>query len=402
MKAWMWLAALLLPAIFVTKATIALWDIPDASGDLAKLDSERLRRQARALTHWDAFMADRRTVAQSPIFAPTVDGEDAGAILNVAIPWRPRLRATQTPAFRQAVAAFEKRAANPDTFESLGGAADLRARVRAWGDDFPAHVQDLPPLPSRTLFMHSLVMCRRWDLDRDTPRAFFEAKGDVERFLDEPMPDFEVLEDWAKIHLLQGLRDGQVTVASAEVRQLARLMVTTEEPFAVGTATNILGAALRAEQQVGPLDRAAVAEFSAANRYALAIAGLVAPGIPDDRLDVVLDPRAPGVCAAVAEILPYWHVLRYRLEPRWPDFYRRLDRLVAAPNDCVPSVWRDAWKAPAQSDSVQRLFSAFHQPDKTWSDRAATALGLQSNAVLANLAESYANQQIEPFERRYE
>ena len=378
---------------------------PRAVDDREKLETERANRQARALSHWEDFVADRRALASLPMYGPVVGGDDGVIVdarfLNLIVPWRPRLRVERTAPFTSAVDRHRDQlpVKDRDLFESLGGDVEPRMQVRSWGDDFAAHAREVT-IPPHVIFLSQLRGYQRWDLEAETPRARFRPSDPVERMFDQPTPDFQILDDWAKLRLLAGLRDHQLPVAVAEVRHLARLLVTTEDPLALGLVSPLLCSIVSAERQEGLRDDQALSECNLAHRHLLAIPGQVVPGMPDPKLTVVLDQSAPGVCAAINGSLPFWQSLRHDLEPAWPAFYQRLDALVAGPSPCQLTHARTDW-GPAQADTFRRLIEASRKPNTDAFERFLFWLGYRFDALVRNAAMSYAVSQLGFFEHRY-
>jgi len=371
-----------------------------------KLETERANRQARVLSHWDDFMADRRALASLSMYGPVVGGdngmiEDAGFLLSLVVPWQPRIRRERSAAFTRALDSYREqiRSDRRELFEGLGGDVALRMRVRSWGDDYALHARDVV-VPPRANFLSDLRSYQRWDLEEDTPRSKFRPSDPVERYMDQPAPDFQILDDWAKLRLLQGLRNHELPVAVADVRHLARLLVTTEDPQALNLVSALLCSIVRAQDQDGARDPQALLECKLAHHHHLAIGGLLTPGLPGQKLTAVLDESAPGVCATLNAALPFWQALRHYLAPMWPEFYQQLDALVAAPTPCRLTHARTDW-GPANADTFRRFVDADRKPDTDATERFLLWFGYHFDALLRNVALRYAVSQYGLFERRY-
>jgi hypothetical protein len=85
--------------------------------------------------------------------------------------------------------------------------------------------------------MKDLRRFDHWDVHKSCPGC---VSSEVEtRRLNFRTPDRRHLQGWAKLRLVKGLRDSKLDEASAEVRDLARLLMSTESAINVGTALRI-------------------------------------------------------------------------------------------------------------------------------------------------------------------
>ncbi|MCM2279147.1 MAG: permease prefix domain 1-containing protein [Oligoflexia bacterium] len=157
----------------------------------------------------DRFLRDQALLRAEPVFAFAGSQRDAGARLNLLLPWEGAVGFSQSE--RDSAAslaipeALRRKLQSPDWLEAT---ADSSAFETAW-------------LGELSGFDH-------WDLFRSGPlKTYLEQNPDA-AFWILPVPDYAVLRDWAKIRLLKGIHDGNVLPALREVRHLARLVYSNE------------------------------------------------------------------------------------------------------------------------------------------------------------------------------
>jgi hypothetical protein len=102
----------------------------------------------------------------------------------------------------------------------LHPADDLKARMSSYATDWPSQVTDADLSGVDLSWMKRLMSFDRWSMPMDllttNPSNFFE----------DEIPNYVSYQLWAKLQLAQGLKNGDIAEASAEVRHLADLLHT--------------------------------------------------------------------------------------------------------------------------------------------------------------------------------
>ncbi len=167
---------------------------------------------------------------------------------------------------------------------------------------------------------------------------------------DDSMPDLVTLRSLAKVRLLQGLSGGDIKVAAAEAREMARLAFTTETVLGMGTASKILDDERAAydEAVLGGLSvegwRPVDADGAEALRRLLFVPALT--------MRLLSPPSARGVpisvgrCAGLGEALCEAHRYRGFLEDELPERYEELKRQLEA-SECRALLPRIMWDGPS-------------------------------------------------------
>jgi hypothetical protein len=162
----------------------------------------RTRMKADLDEHSAAMLADHALMLAHPAFAPRAGNRDAGAFLNSRVGWT----------------------ASPAPSGALGLPAALESAVKGWNTEWHTHVDDVDLTGVDLAWMKDLASFDFWDIEENT------ALGNMRPFfpVDAPLPEFTALLQAARVRLLQGLKLNQARAASAEVLDLARLCLSTE------------------------------------------------------------------------------------------------------------------------------------------------------------------------------
>ncbi|MEW6431712.1 MAG: hypothetical protein AB1730_09395 [Myxococcota bacterium] len=295
---------------------------------LASTATERRREMSRQLSeqyerHRAHIDRDEARWATDPLLAPGVGG-DAARLFAEHVGWERTDGGIPGP-----------RAPLPTTVvERLKAATG-----RAWLD-----LEDPEVLSIDVGWLSRLEAFGSWDIEgEESPLAAIPFDP-----LTEPLPDFTALQTFAKVRLLQGLEQGDVVRAAAEVRHLARLAYSTEHLVGAATAVSLLGlerrahaAALERELDVSgwtPVSEEDADGLRAVLWAANAVTSLLAEG------PLAARPLRVGECPALREGLGQAHALRALLEDELPDRYAALDRALAN-SSCRLRRLRRAWTA---------------------------------------------------------
>lgn len=280
-------------------------------------------------TYHPYFIADRAALAANPFFVGIGNKRDAGEFLNERNGWS-----------SERWEPFEL--ASLDGAEPLVLPADVHAAF-AGGRIFDAEVDLIAHDPSWLSKLHAYD---HWALDEAMAAR---AKPDDEMW--SPMPGFTDFTTWAKVRLLAGWRENDMVSASADVQQLARLLVSTETLIGTMVASGVLlnerrmhddlvaaGFAVPAEWQPMTYD-----DYWRIRRVARSSFSYVNPGTPSQYQDI-LDGTAPLDCLAIHEGVASAWATGALGRSTYPSGYCALDRLVEETRGvCRFSVYRKKW-----------------------------------------------------------
>lgn len=263
--------------------------------------------------------------AAVPVGAPPPGAHgDAGVLFN------PKLRWLGTGPRR-----LGKQAASPPFV--VPAALHRRLHAKDWPKLAPKAWQGLD-----LSWMDGLSAYAYWDLERTGPITTLpHPLDDPGAFAARPIPYFITLDDLCRVRLLQGLHDQDLGAAVRQVRQVVRLLLSTESLIAVGVAASIVDdeararAAWRAEGRAPP---AGLTPWTHADGERLLRVAFGATAFV--RLDT-----PPGDAHALAHAgwvactaLDEWAWgplgLRPLLAARHRAAYAHLDRLLAEHPDC--------------------------------------------------------------------
>lgn len=282
--------------------------------------------EAAIARHREAFLADEATAAAHPALAVRAGDRDAGPFLNPRLPWDASPAALDAwrrtlPRDTPSLALDEARAAKPKEW-SWKTPPDL------WrGLDFG--------------WMAGLAAYDRWDLDVASPRT-----RPAVPYWDAPLPRFGTLVAWSRLRLAKGIAEGRPAEAAAEVADVARLLLGTENVVGVLAGIEVLAMNERAREASGAppgawpgLDAASAAAARRAARGAIAFFAIDTP----ERFAADAARIRFARCAAIEEAVRVETYARPLLAPARPEAYARLGRTLDAARDCRLVRLRRVW-----------------------------------------------------------
>jgi hypothetical protein len=318
----------------------------------------RLGREIRAQKHalddrlrgvGAAVATDLQALSAAPPFEPIGASRDAGPYLNPRVGWN----GTQEPIARY-------QAAHPGAL--LVVPQPLVKKLVELGDHWPEHVSDPEVAAIDTSWLAGLAGYDHWDWETDSPSALDGGIG-----VAAPRPEFGKLATYAKLRLMQGLAKGDAKTAAREVRQLARLLTSTELITGHSFAALLLGMERAAHDRLLAVEGAAAVEGwtpptpdqqKLVSRVPWGIAAVLAPIAPAAEAEPVLraPPGAFGRCAGLAEAGGIAAFSRaYFDDGTLGDRFQAIDRaLKDSASSCRLRRLRDAWSAGANAKGVMR------------------------------------------------
>ena len=319
---------------------------------LAKTAEEKRKEVSAELSkdfekHRARIEADEARWANDPLLAPR-DGGNAAAVFAQHVGWVPASAGLPAPA-----APLSTEVLTLLTNSTDGGWPSLR---------------DEAILSADVTWLGALSTAGHWDTDEALTSVPYDA-------LQEPVPDTSALLAAAKVRLIQGLADGGVVAAGADVRELARLTLTNESLLSNMVGIGILKFERRAHEaavEAGldvtgwvPVPEADAARLKALLWAAPAMTSVVATDALAQHV-----PRV-GQCAALREGLGIAQYLRPWLEPELTERYAALGQQLDG-SACRLSRLRAAWAGTAKSAQLPVSARAFCVADP---DSDACALG---------------------------
>lgn len=269
------------------------------------------------------FLADVESLNHNLVPNGT-EGEDAGPTLNPAVYWNPPSDfGRKTPLVlaksREFIMRYEDDWIKGRTFLERGS---IKADIG--------------------LFT-GLERFKFWDLERGTPLEHLAGRGEFVMPSQMPVPDTLDLLTAVKVRLIRGSIDSQPMQALKDVRQFAKLLLSTENFQLVMTGLAALELERRAYRDYIdhdwvdnltwlPIDRNTA--MRAARAYT-ATAGYLRALTRESTFKKVFanGKIPPGLCAAVNEQLPLEYAYRSQLTGWWPleheynDGFKRLDEV---------------------------------------------------------------------------
>ncbi len=275
--------------------------------------------QRRAL-YENRFLEERAKTAAMQFFASIGNERDAGELLNAIIPWQAQKGVQCDEPSALALTDEEKTAFATPIAELVG--------------------KDVPKLK----YVAWLTVIHRfdhWNIDRDERVA-------GRRPLDlAELPDYSALTIYAKARLLEGIANDDIVIASGEVQQLARLLMSSELLISAMVATTMLSMERALYDDMIAKGKAPPAAwqpvlFDDINMIRrVARAGFEYGADDDDGR--VLDGNAPLDCIAIHEGLVGWLRMRPLVEDSYVDVFRRLDAVAAEAPRCRFRSVNAAW-----------------------------------------------------------
>lgn len=296
-----------------------------------------------------AVAGDLEKLAAAPPFAPSGGARDAAPYLNPRVGWN----GAQEPIARYQAAHPGALAIVPPT---------VVKKLIDLGDRWPEVVDDPEVAAIDTSWLAALAPYDHWDWEGDGPSALDGGIG-----ASAPRPEFGKLATFAKLRLMQGLAKGDAPVAAREVRQLARLLASTELVSGATFAALLLGMERAAHARLVATKGAPAAEGwtppTADQQKLLArvpwgVAAVLAPIAPAAEAEPVLraSPPSLGRCAGLAEAGGIAAFSRAYFDDG--TLGARFEALDRALRDAAPSCrlrrLRAAWSAGANAKGVLR------------------------------------------------
>ena len=310
---------------------------------------------ARAERDLPLLLEAQARAAKLPFFTARRAGADAGPYLNPRIVWE---RSPLVPSRGSAPLALDD---------------GLVRKFRAWGSSWTDHAGDVELAGLDFDWMGGLGAFGYWDLVNGS-RLNEVRHPDFESL---PLPNFLVLQDWAKLRLLRARREGDFAEAGAEIDQLAWLCYTTETLIGEAVAAGMLLVEAEAHDAFAKAGvdlhgwRAPTrADAELLRHAALGAISFAEPGVPAELMDRAL--ASPiGHCAALAEQAGKLRLHRYLGATAPAAWSRELDHPIAP---CRYSVARLVLAAGADLTDKDSIEAAFHLPRGGLGEKALARL----------------------------
>ena len=290
-----------------------------SAGITAAQDADAERYRAR-------IEADTARWKHDPLFAPH-EGGDAAALLFAHVRW-------------------EKDTVRPDPAPPVVSAA-----FKTWGLDWPRHAAELELSGVDLAWMSQLEHFGFWDLEGpDSPGHDLPFEP-----VTETIPNFVDAQLLGKLRLAQGLQSGGPVRAAAEVRQLARLCLSSESLVGEMIGVALLGIERRVHEEAVrrglPVD--GWTPISEEDQASLQRVLWVAPASFDLLASEALAARRPAIgdCAGLREGLNLAFYLDGYLREELPARYESLGRALADPR-CRLRRLRAAWGLSGQKGQL--------------------------------------------------
>jgi hypothetical protein len=328
--------------------------------------------------HLDTFLEDQRILSGISFFTPSVGQSDAGEFLNDLMPWCDAGGCEPPYEFMSS----SKAALYPKEW--------LNAVPRKGVEWLTSNSNEFESLSNTQIDLSWLPKLERydhWDIfGHGRLSDALRERPEKLDWLRLPLPRFSVLHFYARARLRSGLRDHDFPKALKEVRQLARLMETTETLVGGLSSVTLLNDERDAYEEAvrqGEIKASAwtpiSSELTRRARRALYGYGQLFSAFSDPELMQHLagSPDAvAGRCAALFEglmaqsWLHSYYSERYPFEVDLTSGLQAIDRAAQAPNGCRLSYARRIWSHPEWA-------KAWINSEKSWLIDATTAHRLQ-------------------------
>jgi hypothetical protein len=186
--------------------------------------------------------------------------------------------------------------------------------------------------------------------------------------LSDPMPNFIDLLQLAKVHLTQGLQNGDARPAARDVREVSRLCLTTENLLGemigvalVGLERRVYEDAVRRGHDVSGWTAVSKEDQLSLKRVLWAAPAPFSMGASGSL--AAMTPEV-GYCTGLREAVGTSHFLRRYIEPELPEHYARLTKALDA-SPCRLRRARAAWKANDPTGQLPDKGAALCQGDPT-------------------------------------
>jgi hypothetical protein len=330
------LAGLLVVAVAIV-GVVSAW-LANAAGQKRKAAEDAML--AKWVSLEPKVKADSELWKDDPLLQPR-DGGDAAPLVFAHIRWEKGLTRVPPPV--------------PD---------ELREKMLSYDGGWPEHVEELDLAAVDTSWLSGLSGAGYLDIEGEGS-ALQQAPFDP---LQEPIPNFIDLQNVAKVHLAQGLKAGDARPAARDVRELARLCLTSELLIGDMIAVALLGiearvhdeAARRGQDVTGwtvysPEQRLALrrVDWVGAAPYTLMATGALASFEP-----------VIGRCTGLREAGGMAHYIRSYGEGAFADRYAAIGAALEK-SPCRLRRLKAAWRANDPSGRLADDGSALCQPGET-------------------------------------
>lgn len=289
------------------------------SGIRGSAEAAIQRSQTKAAQERTRVAQNSALLAELGTFGPSPSDRDGGAVLNDLVPYSPA--GTSTPA--------------------LALPAKLLEQLRR--EDWLTS----PEIASDNLdyrWLTELGGYDHWNL-WNAPRV--KGTGPY-GFTEATLPNFLVFPSWAKLRLREGQRRGELEVARAEIRHLARILASTELMIGVVVAAKLVDLVDRKDTTT-PIVREQI--LSLEQQASLTAEPKLLEGFLS-KLD------APVACAAANESLWISYMLRPLVESRFLASYKIMDQAIQQKGPCRWEPLRTAWAERATKGRFVDNFAA--------------------------------------------
>lgn len=297
-----------------------------------------------------AFLEDQKLLSENEFFGRVSPNEhDAGPFLNPKIVWE------QSP---------QQSAPWPELEFSREASKVFwqeRRLGRTWLQIDPNRFARV-----NTAWMSELSRFDHWDLLSGPVNPMNTHVAQGKGPFSVPMPKYNDLNDFVRVRLLQGLGSGKMLPALKDVRQLARLVYTSETLISSMVAVGMLNLERSAYEEAlrrnllrkgewAPIS----AELSARARRSLYDfqVWLDLVNAPEQAEAILQAPHAPGgLCGALSELGNSAWFTRSFLEPRVPlesdhsAWLAKLDQLLHHTPGCRLTLAKAYWNSPPHAE----------------------------------------------------
>ena len=231
---------------------------------------------------------------------------------------------------------------------------NLESNLDEWGYGWTDHFSEAGIATLDFSWMKSLASYNFWELD---PKAL--AMANREKTIDQKLfllvtkrvrPDFSKFQKWAILRMLRGIATGNPYDASNEVRQLSRLLASTETPEGLLMAVKILSLENQVIQSYGAVKVGINAlvdnvKMKLISQLLLAQRQLFDPATPEkDFFEIVKGTESNiGACAALNEAVISSSLCAIVAEGEKPKEFSKITRALIE-SKCRATIAREAWK----------------------------------------------------------
>jgi hypothetical protein len=272
--------------------------------------------------HVDVFCDHQILVAKDPWFHERRSEGDAGPLLNAWLPWYPK---TEFPE---------------------GSPLAIPAHLPQQAKDFDKWLESSVDVSSLDFsWMEKLHAYDRWDLTKNTPVEPRQGYS----LATASLPEFFMLQLWAKFRLLHGLRTGQPLQAAKDVRQLAWLLYRSDTLIGGALAFNMLNLERLAHQSMKepppewqPMSYEQVERLRLLVRSSYVFSNIVAPAEVAKRTRRCGEPAVTR-CIAMAEAAYTAKLLKPLAQAQYAEAYAALEADLSE-LECPTGLARMIWE----------------------------------------------------------